>query len=537
MSLSRLSGAQLLVVVALAYLHSPSHSCCKATEPQKAASAPTEFHGHTSQVNHLAFLPDGKTLLSAEANGSVFVWNMADKQGTVIFPEKARILSVSVKGTKLITCTMESSTIRVWDVATSKDAGVISLSGQVDVVAAILSPDESKVFTLDCNRDRQSAPRVRQWDTASGREQQMWASPKPVRQPEFDWGPVVYSTLNLLTDGKTVVVALDFGGIRIYDVQSARDRLLGIHSQQGVVFTLTPDARLLASWRRGTHSPPRIWEVATGKEICQLKRHPGALSALALSPDGHLFATGNQRTGLRDPFGEQAIHLWNAASGDALARFEKIRVDVTALTFTADGTTLAAGLGDGTILIWKLEPGLTYFYPMKTLGTHELEEKWSELFSADAGQAHQAIWALTAFPKESLPFLKSRLRPTVIIEPTQINKWIADLDSDQFALRQAASKELARAWDQTQKPIQEALRKNPTLETRRRLEQILNARSDIPAPESVQSIRAIMALERIGSPDAQAILGTLATGAPGTRETEEAKASLERFKQRAAKVP
>jgi hypothetical protein len=49
----------------------------------------------------------------------------------------------------------------------------------------------------------------------------------------------------------------------------------------------------------------------------------------------------------------------------------------------------------------------------------------------------------------------------------------------------------------------------------------------------LRNIRAIMVLDRIGSPDAQAVLATLAAGAPGARETEEAKASLDRLRQRA----
>jgi hypothetical protein len=51
------------------------------------------------------------------------------------------------------------------------------------------------------------------------------------------------------------------------------------------------------------------------------------------------------------------------------------------------------------------------------------------------------------------------------------------------------------------------------------------------------TIRAITALERIGSTDAQAVLRTLAGGAPGARETEEAKASLERLAGRVSRVP
>ena len=72
---------------------------------------------------------------------------------------------------------------------------------------------------------------------------------------------------------------------------------------------------------------------------------------------------------------------------------------------------------------------------------------------------------------------------------------------------------------------------------RRRLEQISNTLSDIPGPETVGTIRAIMALERIGSPEAQAVLETLAQGAPVARETEEAKTSLQRLAQRGTKAP
>ena len=62
----------------------------------------------------------------------------------------------------------------------------------------------------------------------------------------------------------------------------------------------------------------------------------------------------------------------------------------------------------------------------------------------------------------------------------------------------------------------------------------MNAVFDNPAPETVRTIRAIMVLERIGSPEAQGVLESLARGAPGARETEEAKASLRRLVHRIA---
>jgi len=116
-------------------------------------------------------------------------------------------------------------------------------------------------------------------------------------------------------------------------------------------------------------------------------------------------------------------------------------------------------------------------------------------------------------------------------------QWITDLDSEKYAVRQAATKELTTAGPQAKVPIEKAIRGNISLEMRRRLEQILRNLSDTPGPETVRTIRAITALERIGSPEAQGVLEGLARGAPGARETEEAKASLEGIAQRASKAP
>jgi hypothetical protein len=120
------------------------------------------------------------------------------------------------------------------------------------------------------------------------------------------------------------------------------------------------------------------------------------------------------------------------------------------------------------------------------------------------------------------------------LEPdaAKIARWIADLDSDQFAVRQAAAKELENVGPRVEPPIQKALQGKIALETRRRLEQVVKNLPDIPDPDTARAIRAIMVLERIGSTEARRVLESLARGAPGARETEEAKASLIRLAQR-----
>ena len=53
-------------------------------------------------------------------------------------------------------------------------------------------------------------------------------------------------------------------------------------------------------------------------------------------------------------------------------------------------------------------------------------------------------------------------------------------------------------------------------------------RSVLSRPQ-LRALRAIMVLERIGSPEARGVLETMSRGAPGTRVTDEAAAALKRL--------
>jgi hypothetical protein len=208
----------------------------------------------------------------------------------------------------------------------------------------------------------------------------------------------------------------------------------------------------------------------------------------------------------------------------------------TALSFSPDGKYLVAGLHDSTILVFHAARFGSSLVPARKQG-NEWNSLWADLAGENAAKAHQAVWDFIATPKQSVPFMRDKLEPAAIADAGKIRKGIADLDSDKFSVRQAAVKELAKVGDQVKVPIQKALTGNITLETRHRLEQILNTLSEFPSSETLRTIRAIMVLERIGSTEAQRVLESLARGAPGARETEEAKASLERLKRRARRMP
>jgi hypothetical protein len=215
-------------------------------------------------------------------------------------------------------------------------------------------------------------------------------------------------------------------------------------------------------------------------------------------------------------------------TGQEVLRLPGHDAEVSSVRFSPDGRTIFSYGQDGQGYAWDL-------MPKPAAGARPaLDEIWADLADAKANKAYRALWLLTATPNKSVPFLRDRLKP---IPPPdkKIQQWLADLDGDKFAVREAATKELEKIGERIQGSIRMALKGNVTLETRRRLEQILKKLPDIPGPDILRTIRAITALERIGTPDAQGVLEALARGAPGARETEEAKESLTRLTQRSSR--
>ena len=196
-----------------------------------------------------------------------------------------------------------------------------------------------------------------------------------------------------------------------------------------------------------------------------------------------------------------------------------------------DGGRLATGLQDGTILIWNLEPKTWHAGGKpKDLDRRDLERMWTELAGEDAIEAHRTVWSLATAPEKAVPFLKEHLRPVPALDNTQVQRWIADLDSDAFAVREEARRRLQEMGDVAHARLRQALQEKPSLELRRNIEMLLSSPRRM-SPEELRQIRAITVLEQIGDAAARRVLQRLTEGAAEARQTREAKAALQRLKQ------
>ena len=78
--------------------------------------------------------------------------------------------------------------------------------------------------------------------------------------------------------------------------------------------------------------------------------------------------------------------------------------------------------------------------------------------------------------------------------------------------------------------LQKVLASQPTIETRKRVEDLLNKLTGgTLTTEQMRTVRAVEALERMDTPEARQLLKTLADGASGASTTREAQAALGRL--------
>src|SRR5262249_28288073 len=214
------------------------------------------------------------------------------------------------------------------------------------------------------------------------------------------------------------------------------------------VQAFAPDGRTLVTAtgkvRRDFESVPsdhhtlHLWELATGKE--RLTIAPGKtgweyrFEHVAFAPDARTLATVRA---------DRTIQLWDDATGAELLSRTGYSARVNSLAFSPDSRVLASGHTDSTILLWDLTSGRRApRQPVEKSDAGQLERWWSDLADKDARKAHAAMWRLCAVPERAVNLFRGRLRPASAVPADKIRQRIADLDSDEFQRREAASAEL-----------------------------------------------------------------------------------------------
>jgi hypothetical protein len=311
-----------------------------------------------------------------------------------------------------------------------------------------------------------------------------------------------------------------------------KKRVLGGWEPTLNALALTPDGRTVVVGHGNPTGTIQFLDVSSGRVTRTMRLRPGSddftrsgpispptvgVSSLACSPDGKLLVSGGY---------DGSVRMWDVATGDEVSEFKGHDRQVTAIGFSADGTTLATADKQGNILVW--DPRLRVRggqMQLIDLTGKELEIGWEAMRTTrDHITAYRAIWRFVAGARQSVPFLKNELRPLPGDDPKRIADLLENLGSDRFTLRESASRELAKLADLAESQLRRLLDGKPNQEAKQRAERLL---ADMERSPTVQRLRWGIAVLRVSKhPDSGEVLKSLVRQYPGTWLAQEADTAL-----------
>jgi WD40 repeat protein len=518
--------------------------------------------GHHGTVKQLAVSADGKvltTFAAARAHQTIRQWDMASGKELRQINLPAPAMHVALSGDGQWTAFNTGVKIHLWDVAQGKEIRALDMGPySVPAVSA-----HGKLLAL-----RGTDPVLHVFDTATVKEhRRLEESEQPA--PNLDGFPGGgFVVMAFSSDGAALAAvnsnrprrAPSFGGaglmagneLRLWNLaRGKRPRLFETQEKWILDLAVTPDGRHVVT--ANADDSMSVWEALTGKECMTIKLKaplaqagpqqpamPGmGMPALAMPPmvwGGVMPRTPSIKTLAISPDGRtlaaawgQGIHLWDLRTGKELGQFKGHQGTVVSVAFAPDNQTIVSGSADTTALVWDAGKGIKKT-PTIELKAHEIDDMWQDL-AGEPTRAYQAMATLSAAPEQAAALVREKIKPAAGVAGQRIEKWIADLESDQFQTRQRATRELEKLGELAEPALQKAMPNLKSLEHKRRVEKLLASivNDQVPSAEVLRALRAVQVLEQIGTPEARTELERLAKGAPGDKLTRSAESTLKRL--------
>ena len=312
-----------------------------------------------SNVNAVAFSPDGKELATASEDGSVLVFRVATGEKTRSLPKHEAVghaVAFSPDGKFLATACGDES-VRLFDAATGSLSREIAChrKGSYSSVQSLAFTPDGKTLVAGTSQGS-----VRLFDVASGR---------PLEQPFSHEGTI--RGLAWSPDGKTLATSAYGTQLLVFDLASGKSRalepgggrplafspdgkLLAAGSGDGAVLDATSGTVVMKLGRLGdavAFSPSGktiaesgmrlvLYDVAERRELLTSSLPPGR--GVAFSPDGATLAVGV----------EGGIAILDSA-GAQLRKISGHKGDIRGVAFSPDGQTVASAGADGTVRLAK----------------------------------------------------------------------------------------------------------------------------------------------------------------------------------------
>ena len=318
------------------------------TKPRKVP------HSHVGFPNSVTFSQDGKKVAAGFVGyGSTLFWDVANPmQPPTFFKISDASQAVSVFASEKIHSTAfayDENTVKITVKIGETDENTTPLTltlpdPEAEVTTAAHAPLRNLIACAD------SKGCLYLWNMRSG-------DITHTLRLEGDWDDDRISRLIFSQDGKHLVSVPSSSGTMatLWDMDTGKE-IPEFRVDRVDTVAFSPCGDKIAC---GMATEIRLWDINNCRTLLTLPHATpnGNPRALAFSPCGQYLASGPWwNWGVETE--KVPIRLWEVATGENIATFWGHPTDVQDLAFSPDGTLLASGSFDGTILLWDVKSAM-----------------------------------------------------------------------------------------------------------------------------------------------------------------------------------